>query len=171
MTRHRQSSQEHSRWQGKVVLLGYSRALGPPESRRPGEEASLGSRLHVQPVRERERPRGRQPARPSEPGLPIVNIYLTSVTPARHRCLLPPPPFASRRALPSATGRGRATSLRCGLSALGAGARRGRPGAGALRSVRAALLLPGGRRAALQINASPSSRVSEGGRSRRRRRL
>lgn len=171
MTRHRQSSQEHSRWQGKVVLLGYSRALGPPESRRPGE-ASLGSRLHVQPVRERERPRGRQPARPSEPGLPIVNIYLTSVTPARHRCLLPPPPLVSPRALPSATGRGRAaTSLPSGRSALGASARRGRPGAGALRALRAALLLPGGRRAALQINASPSSRVSEGGRSRRGRRL
>lgn len=31
------------------------------------------------------------PAHPCEPGLPIVNIYLTSVTPARHRCLPPPP--------------------------------------------------------------------------------
>lgn len=105
VTRHREGSQEHSRWPGKVVLLGYCRALGPRESRRPGK-ASLGSHPVVQPAPERARPGGRQPARPlarpSEQGLPIVNIYLTSVTPAQHRSLLPPRPLTLPRALPPA---------------------------------------------------------------------
>ncbi|XP_040481529.1 proline-rich protein 34-like [Ursus maritimus] len=70
-------------------------------------------------------------------------------------------PPAPPRALPPAPGSGRAAaSLPSGRGAPGAGARRSRPGAGALCAQRAALLLPGGRPAALQINASPSSTLA-----------
>lgn len=112
-------------------------------------------------------PPARPPARSSQPGLPIVNIYLTSATPARHRCLLPPPPLAPPGALLPAPGSCRATaSPECGRGAQGAGARRGGAGVGAPRASRA-VPAPRERPGAPQINASsPSSRVSRGGRAR-----
>lgn len=151
--------------------MGYCRALGPPTRPEPGR-ASLGSQPHVQPGPERARP-GRQasgpPAHPCEPGLPIVNIYLTPVTSRMTQmsststtrlASLPPPP---------APGRGHAAaSLPSGRGAPGCGRARqptwcGRCGRCALR---AALLLPGGRPDALQINAV-AFLESERGRARR----
>lgn len=111
------------------------------------------------------------PAHPCEPGLPIVNIYLTSVTPARHRCLPPPPLPVTPPTPPSpAPGRGRAAaSLPSGHGAPGCGCgcapqpawcgrcgrcgRCGSCGRCGRCALRAALLLPGGRPDALQINA------------------
>lgn len=77
-------------------MAGESGRLGLLQGRAGGAqaagEASLGSQPRVQSARRgRGQEGGRPPARPGEPGLPIVNIYLTSVTPARHRCLPPPP--------------------------------------------------------------------------------
>lgn len=49
--RHRQSSQELSRWLEKVFVLGYCRAVWTLKA----GEASLGSKLDVHPVKASER--------------------------------------------------------------------------------------------------------------------
>lgn len=154
--------------------MGYCRALGPQTRPEPGR-ASLGSQPQVQPRPERARPGSQAsgpPAHPCEPGLPIVNIYLTPRDPLHDTDVFHlhhPPSFPTptptprtwsrpRRRLPPESSRG---APGCGRAPQPTWC--GRCGRCALR---AALLLPGGRPDALQINAV-AFLESERGRARR----